>query len=87
MKDLSGVTPEEMLKVVLACKNTHTHKYIHTYIHTYIYTSYIHTYINAYIHHPDEPVWAIGTGLVCPKEVAQEVSTVHPDLSICTHGF
>jgi triosephosphate isomerase (TIM) len=21
----------------------------------------------------DEPVWAIGTGLVCPKEVAQEV--------------
>lgn len=21
----------------------------------------------------DEPVWAIGTGLVCPKEVAQDV--------------
>lgn len=39
LKDLAGVTPEEMMKVVIAY----------------------------------EPVWAIGTGLVCPKEVAQEV--------------
>jgi triosephosphate isomerase len=39
MKDLKGVTAEQMAHVVLAY----------------------------------EPVWAIGTGLVCPKEVAQEV--------------
>lgn len=39
MKDLSGVSPEQMKDVTLAY----------------------------------EPVWAIGTGLVCPKEVAQEV--------------
>lgn len=39
MKDLKGVTAEEMDNVILAY----------------------------------EPVWAIGTGLVCPKEVAQEV--------------
>jgi triosephosphate isomerase len=39
MKDLQGVTPEQMKYVTLAY----------------------------------EPVWAIGTGLVCPKEVAQEV--------------
>lgn len=39
MKDLAGVTPEQMKDVTLAY----------------------------------EPVWAIGTGLVCPKEVAQEV--------------
>eukprot|EP00981_Chlorochromonas_danica_P008286 scaffold2089_cov189-Ochromonas_danica.AAC.5 len=39
LNNLKDVSPEEMLKVVLAY----------------------------------EPVWAIGTGLVCPKEVAQEV--------------
>lgn len=39
MKDLSGVTADDMKRVVIAY----------------------------------EPVWAIGTGLVCPKEVAQEV--------------
>jgi triosephosphate isomerase len=39
LKDLSGVTPEEMLKIVIAY----------------------------------EPVWAIGTGLVCPAAVAQDI--------------
>lgn len=39
LKDLTDITPEQMLRVVIAY----------------------------------EPVWAIGTGLVCPKEVAQDV--------------
>jgi triosephosphate isomerase len=39
LKDLAGISAEDMANVVLAY----------------------------------EPVWAIGTGLVCPKEVAQEV--------------
>ena len=39
MKDLVGVSPEEMLNIVIAY----------------------------------EPVWAIGSGLVCPADVAQEV--------------
>lgn len=39
MKDLVDVSPEDMLKIVIAY----------------------------------EPVWAIGTGLVCPKEVAQDI--------------
>lgn len=63
MKDLTDVSPEEMLNVVIACE--------------LIYFRWEFWKIRMWSRfHPitiDEPVWAIGTGLVCPKEVAQEV--------------
>jgi triosephosphate isomerase len=80
MKDLKEVSAEEMKDVILACNLTLSpypltpNSFIQTNIHTYIHT-YLHTCIHFLISSPslDEPVWAIGTGLVCPPSVAQEV--------------
>jgi triosephosphate isomerase (TIM) len=50
------------------------------FLHVYIIYIYIRAFCNLITSHSvmfkllaDEPVWSIGTGLVCPKEVAQEV--------------
>ena len=59
-KNLEGVSAEEMLKVAIACKP-------HLLPPSDMCADGTLWLII------DEPVWAIGTGLVCPKEVAQDV--------------
>lgn len=64
LKGLQDVTPEEMQNVVIACKFS----CLFVYLFAVIIAWQIVKLLNL-----DEPVWAIGTGLVCPKEVAQGV--------------
>lgn len=67
MKDLSGVSPEQMKDVTLACKSKLFD------IRLFHVFNNLLPPLPPLLPLPDEPVWAIGTGLVCPKEVAQEV--------------
>ncbi len=63
VKGLEGVKSSKMENVIIACKSLSPFfSFSHSHVSRRILPSLI-----------DEPCWAIGTGLVCPKEVAQDV--------------
>lgn len=64
LKDLQGVSAEDMQHVVIACM-------VLSIVVILVCNMFYLPYFTIFC--VDEPVWAIGTGLVCPKEVAQSV--------------